>query len=382
MKVKDIIADTEWYPSRRYGVDRPRVSVLLPTFCRGQSGLFLRSARSVLEQSLAELELIIVDDASTDGTAGQIAELMARDERVSLLRHPRNVGLPAVSEYEAFRKARAEYLAFAFDDDEFCPGALAELLAAATAGGRAMVHGYVKLFVRDAATRREVGVVLGRAATARCSSAASTTCPTTPCCCTAAWSKPSASTTRTSPWPGSATGTCGGGWPRGTRSRRRRSWRAGSTARPPTTASAIRGWSISGRAASGWTCPATPASAGRHRGVRRAGRARRTLARGGDCRAGNRREFPRKVLVRQAFLWCGRLGCQGRRDARTTSCRRPAVGRDALPQCLGGAVLRPSAGPAAPPRADRLPRNAPRGRDDRGHGDRVRPRRAGDATLD
>ena len=162
MQVKNLIADTQWYPSRRYGADRPRVSVLLPTFCRGQSGLFLRAAHSVLEQSLAELELIIVDDASTDGTAGQIAELMARDERVSLLRHPRNVGLPAVSEYEAFRKARAEYLAFAFDDDEFCPSALAELLAAAAAGSRAMVHGYVKLFVRDAATRREVGVVLGR----------------------------------------------------------------------------------------------------------------------------------------------------------------------------------------------------------------------------
>ena len=162
MRVKDIIAATEWRPSPRYGVDRPRVSVLLPTFCRGQSGLFLRSARSVLDQSLAELELIIVDDASTDGTAGQIAELMARDERVSLLRHPRNVGLPAVSEYEAFLKARAEYLAFAFDDDEFYPGALAELLAGLQAGKHSIVHGTVDLAAYDPVLRRKTKTCLGR----------------------------------------------------------------------------------------------------------------------------------------------------------------------------------------------------------------------------
>jgi hypothetical protein len=162
MKVKDIIAASQWRPSRRYGVDRPRVSVLLPTFCRGQSGLFLRSARSVLDQSLAELELIIVDDASTDGTAGQIAELMAQDERVSLLRHPRNVGLPAVSEYEAFRKARAEYLAFAFDDDEFYPSALAELLAGLQAGKHSIVHGTVDLSAYDPILRRKTKTCLGR----------------------------------------------------------------------------------------------------------------------------------------------------------------------------------------------------------------------------
>jgi len=136
--------------------------VLLPTFCRGQSGLFLRAAHSVLEQSLAELELIIVDDASTDGTAGQIAELMARDERVSLLRHPRNVGLPAVSEYEAFRKARAEYLAFAFDDDEFYPHALAELLAGLEAGKHSIVHGTVDLSAYDPILRRKTQTCLGR----------------------------------------------------------------------------------------------------------------------------------------------------------------------------------------------------------------------------
>jgi hypothetical protein len=53
---------------------------------------------------------------------------MREDGRVSCLRHPRNVGLPAISEFEAYCKARADYMAFAFDDDFFYPNALEELL--------------------------------------------------------------------------------------------------------------------------------------------------------------------------------------------------------------------------------------------------------------
>ncbi|MGD0898815.1 MAG: glycosyltransferase family 2 protein [Thermoguttaceae bacterium] len=162
MKVKELIAATQWHPSPRYGADRPRVSVLLPTFCRGKSGMLMRSARSVLGQSLADLELVIVDDASTDGSADQIRQLMAEDDRVSCLRHPRNVGLPAVSEYEAFLKARAEYLAFAFDDDEFYEDALADLLAAITAGDHSIVHGTVEMFIYDPILRRKARACLGR----------------------------------------------------------------------------------------------------------------------------------------------------------------------------------------------------------------------------
>jgi len=129
MKVKDLIADTLWLPGSGYSDDhKPAVSVLLPTFRRGASGLFRRTVESVLNQTLDDIELIIVDDASVDGTADQIAEFMHLDGRVSCLRHPRNIGLPAVSEYEAFSKARANFIGFAFDDDFFYPDALDKLL--------------------------------------------------------------------------------------------------------------------------------------------------------------------------------------------------------------------------------------------------------------
>lgn len=129
MKVRDLVQNTVWIPGSEYAEEqKPAISVLLPTFRRGASGLFRKAVESVLNQTLRDIELIIVDDASTDGTADQIAEFMQRDGRISCLRHPLNIGLPAISEFEAFMKARADYIAFAFDDDFFYPDALEKLL--------------------------------------------------------------------------------------------------------------------------------------------------------------------------------------------------------------------------------------------------------------
>ena len=99
----------------------------MPTFRRGNDGSFLKAANSILAQSLRDIELIVVDDGSRDGTARQIEDLMTADGRVSCLRHPENIGLPAISEYEAFVRARGEYIAFGFDDFVFGPSALSDL---------------------------------------------------------------------------------------------------------------------------------------------------------------------------------------------------------------------------------------------------------------
>jgi glycosyltransferase involved in cell wall biosynthesis len=144
VKVGDLIKETTWLPGPQYDSASPVLSVLMPTFRRGSDGTFLRAANSVLEQSERNLELIIVDDASTDGTADQIDALMRADGRVSCLRHRFNIGLPAVSEYEAFLRARAPHLAFAFDDFIFNADALGRLLEASERRGGAVVHGYIE----------------------------------------------------------------------------------------------------------------------------------------------------------------------------------------------------------------------------------------------
>ncbi len=145
MKVRELIADSTFVPGGdRASPTPPRVSVILPTFRRGDSGFLSRAIESVLGQSLRGLELIIVDDASTDSTAQVIAEAMGDDPRVSVIRHARNIGLPAVSEYEAYLRARGDRIAFAFDDTTFTPTALEQLLRESDEHPRALVVGWVQ----------------------------------------------------------------------------------------------------------------------------------------------------------------------------------------------------------------------------------------------
>ncbi|OAJ51517.1 hypothetical protein A6V36_15950 [Paraburkholderia ginsengiterrae] len=150
MLVKDLVRDTIWMPGKDYDPShKPQISVLLPTFRRGKSGLFRRCVESILAQTLEDIELIIIDDASTDGTADQIAEYLANDSRVGCLRHPKNIGLPAISEYEGYLKARADRLAFAFDDTMFNEDALAKLLEESKKAPHAVVYGHIEWSHKD-----------------------------------------------------------------------------------------------------------------------------------------------------------------------------------------------------------------------------------------
>lgn len=118
MRVGDIIKNNElWKQNKRYEEYEPEVTVLLPTFRRAQSGLFEKAVMSVINQTFQKWELIIIDDASTDGTETMIEKFMKLDGRINSIRHINNVGLPAISEFEGYRKGRGTYFAFIFDDN-------------------------------------------------------------------------------------------------------------------------------------------------------------------------------------------------------------------------------------------------------------------------
>jgi O-antigen biosynthesis protein len=103
---------------------RPRVSVIVPTYNRAD--VLPRAIRSVLAQSWTDLELLVVDDGSTDATA----EVVARhgDPRVRYLRQPQNAGVSAARN-RGLRAARGDFVAFLDSDDEWLPGKLFEQLA-------------------------------------------------------------------------------------------------------------------------------------------------------------------------------------------------------------------------------------------------------------
>jgi glycosyltransferase involved in cell wall biosynthesis len=102
----------------------PRVSVIITTF---DSARFLGAAlESTLSQRGVELECLVVDDASTDGTR----ELLARvdDERVRVLQNADNLG-PYASANLALEVARGEFIARLDADDRCLPERLSRQVA-------------------------------------------------------------------------------------------------------------------------------------------------------------------------------------------------------------------------------------------------------------
>jgi glycosyltransferase involved in cell wall biosynthesis len=136
--VRDLLADQQVF--RPAGAPAtPEVSVVLPTYRRNASGLLRRALESVLSQSFADFELIVVDDGSTDGSRDLILATQAADPRIVYVRHDLNCGLPALRVNEGIELARGRFIAFQFDDDEWLEGALAALVERARAASEAAV---------------------------------------------------------------------------------------------------------------------------------------------------------------------------------------------------------------------------------------------------
>lgn len=95
----------------------PRVSVLMPVF---NSSAYLKEAcSSILRQSFRDLELVVVDDGSTDGSAKLLRALAAQDSRVRLVvRENRGV---IASRNELLSLAQGELIAWMDSDDVSMP---------------------------------------------------------------------------------------------------------------------------------------------------------------------------------------------------------------------------------------------------------------------
>lgn len=89
---------------------------------------------SVLAQTLRSVEVICVDDASTDDTMGVVQKFVAQDPRVRLIRHDHNRSAFQARRTGVFA-ARAEFAMFVDGDDELVPGAAEAALALVRAAG-------------------------------------------------------------------------------------------------------------------------------------------------------------------------------------------------------------------------------------------------------
>jgi glycosyltransferase involved in cell wall biosynthesis len=94
------------------------ITVLLPVYNGAET---LESAiASVLRQEIDELELLVIDDRSTDGSAAVIRACEERDSRVRAIFHAENRGLSATLN-EGLRLARFDLVARMDQDDECLP---------------------------------------------------------------------------------------------------------------------------------------------------------------------------------------------------------------------------------------------------------------------
>ncbi|WP_338085570.1 glycosyltransferase family A protein [Lacticaseibacillus parakribbianus] len=110
---------------------QPKVSVIVPIY--NLEPYLDRCLSSLVAQDYQALELILVDDCSTDGSRDVIARYAARDARIHALYQPVNGGVSAARN-AALAVATGTYVGFADGDDWLAPHAVAALVAALEAG--------------------------------------------------------------------------------------------------------------------------------------------------------------------------------------------------------------------------------------------------------
>ena len=92
----------------------PLVSVIMP--CYNMEQFIADTIRSVIHQTFADWELLIVDDASTDGTVAVIQSLAGQDDRIHFSANQEHAGI-APTRNACIEKAKGRFLAFLDADD-------------------------------------------------------------------------------------------------------------------------------------------------------------------------------------------------------------------------------------------------------------------------
>ena len=127
-------------------------TVIIPNF--SAEATLLRAVHSVLTQSRRDLEVIVIDDASTDQSWDMILDLLPRDERVRAVRHKANSGKPTAMN-RGIALARGRWLAVLDADDWYHSDRLAALIELGEQHQVDMVSD--NQFLYDASAARVVG---------------------------------------------------------------------------------------------------------------------------------------------------------------------------------------------------------------------------------
>jgi len=131
---------------------KPVISVIVPLY--KAEGYIEKCLRSIMAQTLRDIEIICADDCSPDGSADVVARLAEEDARITLIRHETNRG-PGAARNSAIRAARADFVASVDSDDYVDPDFLEQLWHGSD-------HGYYDVTICGYCRVRPDGSVINR----------------------------------------------------------------------------------------------------------------------------------------------------------------------------------------------------------------------------
>lgn len=130
----------------------PQVSIVIPAY---QVANYIESSvMSALNQTLQDIEVIVVDDASTDETPAILAKLAAADERLTVITHEQNRGRH-LTRRSGVAQARGSYLLFLDGDDELTDTCCSELVSEASKHDADIVHFGISVVAENGVTTED-----------------------------------------------------------------------------------------------------------------------------------------------------------------------------------------------------------------------------------
>lgn len=130
-------------------MSEPRASVVVPAY--NALGTVEATIRSVLGQTMDDLELVVIDDGSTDGSAELAEELAAGDSRMHVFRQAN--GGTAAARNAGIARATGEFVSFLDNDDLWMPRYL-ELMTTALDSAPEAGLSYTDAWILDDETKR------------------------------------------------------------------------------------------------------------------------------------------------------------------------------------------------------------------------------------
>lgn len=116
----------------------PRISICIPTY-NGQK--FLETClKSAIGQTYKDIEIVVVDDGSTDGTCDMVTNYASKDTRIKLFRNEKNIGL--VPNWDrCIEISTGEWIKFLFQDDALAPDCIEVMVNALSADDKIVSSG-------------------------------------------------------------------------------------------------------------------------------------------------------------------------------------------------------------------------------------------------